>query len=105
MCLYFIYAFVVLHFLKDITQDILRISTPLDIFGDIKEDLSSLPVAFQNIYLYGLGGFSIITEIVLIFTIPKVWKENKLSRLGKIVIFLIAYLAIFFITATLLDSK
>ena len=39
----FIYLFVLIHFTKDITQDILKISSPLDIFGDAQEDISFLP--------------------------------------------------------------
>ena len=103
--LYPIYIFIVIHFLKDVAQDILRISTPLDIFGDAREDLSFLPVSLQNVYLYGLGGISFLAEIVLLFAIPKVWKEDKLSRLGKTVIFLVLFLTIFFIIATLLDPR
>lgn len=105
LCLRLIFVFVIIHFLKDITQDILRVSTPLDIFGDAKEDLSFLPNSLQNIYLYGLGGFSFVAEAILIFSIPKVWKEEKLSKLGKLVIFLIFYLVIFFISAILLDPR
>lgn len=100
-----VFVFVIVHFAKDITQDILRVSTPLDIIGDVKEDLSFLPSSLQNIYLYGLGGLSFLAELVLIFTIPKVWKEEKLSKMGKIVIFLVLFLLIFFVTAILLDPR
>lgn len=100
-----IFVFVVIHFAKDITQDILHIATPLDIFGDAKEDLSFLPNSLQKIYLYGLGGFSFLAELILIFYLPKLWKEEKLTKTGKLVIFLVLFLLIFFVTATLLDPR
>jgi hypothetical protein len=104
-CLIGIFLFILIHFIKDMTQDVLRIATPLDILGDVKENLSFMPVSLQNIYLYGLGGLSFVVEATLIFTIPKVWKENKLSKSGKLVIFLISFLLIYFVTAILLDPR
>jgi len=100
-----IFIFVSVHFLKDITQDLMKISTPFDILGDIKEDLSFLPDNLKSVYLYGLGGFSFIFELMLIFFIPKVWKEKKLSKLGKLVIFLFVYLMLFFLFAIWLDPR
>ncbi|MFH1841104.1 MAG: hypothetical protein ABH807_03045, partial [Candidatus Shapirobacteria bacterium] len=45
-----ILLFVSIHFLKDITQDVLRIPTFLDVFGDVKEDLSFLPDYLRMFY-------------------------------------------------------
>lgn len=100
-----VFVFVIVHFAKDITQDILRISTPLDIFDDVKEDLSFLPSSLQNIYLYGLGGLSFLAELILILTIPGVWSEEKVSKKGKLVMFLLLFLLTFFISAILLDPR
>lgn len=100
-----IFIFVIVHLAKDITQDILHIATPLDIFGDVKEDISFLSDTFQKIYLYGLGGFSFLAELILVISIPKVWKEEKLSKTGKLVVFLVLFLLVFFVTATLLDPR
>jgi len=100
-----IFVFVIVHFAKDITQDILHIATPLDIFGDVKEDISFLPNNIQKVYLYGFGGLSFIAELILIFSIPKVWKEEKLSKQGRLVIFLVVFLLIFFVSAILLDPR
>ena len=101
----FIFIFVLVHFLKDLAQDILKISTPLDLFGDAKEDLSFLPKSLQNVYLYGLGGFSIIAEVFLLIAIPKAWKKKEFAKLDKWILASVIFLAIFFITATLLDPR
>src|SRR3989344_1888745 len=90
-----IFVFVLIHFAKDITQDILRISSPLDVFGDAKEDISFLPKSLQLVFWYGLGGFSFIVEAFLLVAIPKVMKTNDLTRLGKWVIAGVLYLLIF----------
>lgn len=101
----FLFIFFVTHFLKDITQDIFRIKTPLDIFGDVKEDLSKLPSTLQYTYLYGLGGLSFLLEAFLLIGIPLVLKREKFSKLEKVVVVTIVFLLVFFIIATLLDPR
>jgi len=101
----FIFVFILVHFLKDLTQDILRISTPLDLLGDAKEDLSFLPNSLQDIYLYGLGGLSVVAEIFLLVAIPKVWKEKEFTKLDKGILIAAVFLITFFMTATLLDPR
>lgn len=100
-----VFVLVLIHFAKDITQDILRIASPLDIFGDVKEDISFLPQSLQLIFYYGLGSLSFIVEAFLLIAIPKVIKTNKVGQLEKWVIGGILYLLIFFITCTLLDPR
>lgn len=78
-----VYIFVFIHFLKDITQDILRISTALDIFGDVKEDISFLPYILQLVFYYGLGGLSFIVEAFLLITIPKILLGKQTDNLKK----------------------
>lgn len=101
----FIFIFILIHFLKDLTQDILKISTPLDWLGDAKEDLSFLPKPVQTVYLYGLGGFSILAEVFLLIVIPKVWRRKEFSKLNQWILVMVIFLITFFITATLLDPR
>ena len=101
----FIYVFVLIHFAKDITQDILRIASPLDIFGDTKEDISFLPKSLQLFFYYGLGGFSFIIEAFLLVAIPKVMKTNKVTKLGKWVMAGVLYLLIFLGVCIILDPN
>jgi len=100
-----LFLFVLIHFLKDITQDILRIKTPLDIFGDAKEDLSGLSTTAQNLYLYGLGGLSFLAEAFLLISIPVVWKRKTFPRLEKTIATVAGLLLLFFLVATILDPR
>ena len=99
----FLFLFVLIHFLKDITQDILGIKTPLDVFGDIKEDLSGQPTIIQNLYFYGLGGLSFFAEGFMIVAIPFAWKRGKFSKLDKYIVAATIFLLLFFMTAIMLD--
>jgi membrane-associated protease RseP (regulator of RpoE activity) len=100
-----LFFFVSIHFLKDITQDILRIQTPLDIFGDAKEDLSSLSTTSQNLYLYGLGGLSFLAEAFLLISIPIIRKRKNFSELEKVVVIATGFLLLFFLIAITLDPR
>lgn len=105
MLLPIIFIFVLIHFIKDITQDILRIKSPLDLFGDIKEDLSFLPKSLQLFFYYGLGGLSFIIEVFLLIYIPKAIKTKQADCTEKFVIAGILYLLIFFTICILLDPR
>lgn len=97
-----IFIIVLTHSVKDITQDILKIPTLLDVFGDVKEDLSALPAFLQRIFiLFGYGSF--MAEIFLLISIPTVLKRNNNSRLEKAVILIIVLLLLYFLSAVLLD--
>lgn len=100
-----IFIFVVIHFFKDITQDILKVASPLDFFGDVKEDISFLPRNFQLFFWYGLGGFSIIVEAFLLIAIPKVLKREKFITLEKRVVAGVLYLVIFLTVCIFLDPR
>jgi hypothetical protein len=100
-----IFIFILIHFLKDITQDILKISTPLDMLGDVVENLSGFSYLGKNIYIYGFGYFSFLVEIFLLFSIPVVLRRKSLSKLEKFAIFAFIYLAIYFSVAICLDPK
>jgi len=103
--LIFLWLVVIIHFLKDITQDLLHIPTFLDSFGNITENLSWLPEWGQEVYLYGLGGLSLIAEVVLIYTIPFVVFNKSTALKCRLIKYSLLYLVAFFITALLLDPR
>lgn len=80
-------------------------STHLDVFGDVKEDLSFFPQQIQSIFTYGLGGLSFVVELFLIITIPVVIKRKAYSKLEKWVILCFTFLFIFFAMCILLDPR
>ncbi len=100
--LWTIFVFVAVHFLKDITQDILKIPTILDLLGNANEDISSFPKAIQDIFVE-IGYVSFLAEIFLIISIPFVLKKKQYIKLEKFVWVTIMMLAIYFVTAILLD--
>lgn len=101
----FLFLFVLIHLLKDITQDILGVKTPLDILGDVKEDLSWLPKNIRNLYLYGLGGLSFLAEGFLLVSIPLIWKRQDFSKLENYVVIATSFLFLFFMMAIMLDPN
>lgn len=105
LSLYPIFLFVFVHFLKDVTQDILQIVTPLDLLGDVKEDISFLPTPIRSVYVYGLGGLSVIVELFLLVVIPKVWRGKDFVKLDRWIMTAVLYLLIFFTTAIVLDPR
>jgi len=102
LLIFFIFFFT--HFLKDITQDVLRIASPLDFFGDVKEDLSGFSESFVFIF-HLIGILSLIGEIFLIITIPIVLKRKAFSRLEGVIISVIFFILLFFAVATTLDPR
>lgn len=97
-----IFLIVWVHFLKDITQDILKISTFLDLLGNINEDLSAFPPLIQKIII-ALGFVSFGVETFLIMAIPKVIKDKGRSKLEPYVIGSLLILVIYFISVVLMD--
>lgn len=98
-----VWVFVFVHFLKDLTQDILHIATPLDLLGDVNEDISIFPVWLQTTFNY-FAYLSFIGEIFLIICIPLAirLKSLKLIKTSIIVfIVLIGYLGL----CTALDPR
>lgn len=104
MFFWVVFVFVVIHFLKDITQDILRISTPLDLLGNVNEDLSRFPVVIRQAYV-SLGHTSYVAETFLLFAIPLVATDKKKTRLAKFVWLTILLLSLYLLSAVLLDPK
>lgn len=97
-----IWVVIIIHFLKDITQDILHIPTILDVFGNIQEDVGWLPKYLQW-FVYGAGVGSFLAEIFLLVAIPKVQKRDKVTVLEKWVIGVIGFMLIYFPVVILLD--
>ncbi len=100
-----IFIFVLIHFAKDITQDILQVNTFLDVFGDAHEDLSFLPEPIPTVFTYWLGGLSILVELFLLISIPIVLKRKKFSKLEKYVVMCTIFLFSFLGLCVLLDPK
>lgn len=91
-----IFALFFIHFFKDVTQDILKIATPLDYLGDVKEILSSFSLTTRIIYFI-FGVLSVIGEIFLVVTIPMFLYKKKIKLLKSIYIVTIL-LIIYFLT-------
>ena len=99
-----IWVITLIHFLKDITQDILRIPTILDVFGNIQEELSHLPYWIQLlIYCAGIGSF--LAEIFLLISIPIIKHRRETSTLEKWVIEVVLFMLIYFPLVILLDPR
>jgi len=82
--------FLSLHFLQDITQDLLKIQTPLDYMGDIQENVSILPIWVLPIY-YGSWILATIAEPIIVYFIFKTWKHNTFNKNDKIICLLLLY--------------
>lgn len=102
--LWIIFIFVATYFLKDITQDILKIPTILDLLGNANEDLSSFPKIIQLVFVV-IGYASFFVEIFLLIAIPLVLKNKKYIKLEKVVWIITTILVLYFITAILLDPR
>jgi hypothetical protein len=102
--LWIIFVLVATHFLKDITQDILKIPTILDLLGNANEDISNFPKVMQLVFI-GIGYASFFVEIFLLIAIPLVLMNKKYIKLEKIVWTTTAMLVVYFVTAIFLDPR
>ncbi|MEK7070284.1 MAG: hypothetical protein AAB966_00590 [Patescibacteria group bacterium] len=99
-----IWVVTLIHFLKDITQDILRIPTILDVFGNIQEDLCHLPHWVQLLIVSaGIGSF--LAEIFLLVSIPIIKKRKAISTLERWVVVVVIFMLIYFPVVILLDPR
>jgi hypothetical protein len=95
---------ILIHFFKDLTQDILKIATPLDYFGNINEDLSLFSAGVQKTFmLFGFGSFAV--ELFLILFIPLTISTKKPTYYDLLIVIALLFLGIYFITALLLDPR
>lgn len=98
------WVFVLIHFLKDITQDLLKISTPLDLLGDVKENFQGLPGWLQTVYL-GIGISSLIAEIFILVSAPIMIRRRVFSNLERWVLIVLIALLAYFLMAVQLDPR
>ncbi|OGY40793.1 MAG: hypothetical protein A2570_01620 [Candidatus Brennerbacteria bacterium RIFOXYD1_FULL_41_16] len=84
-----------IHFLKDITQDVLRISSFLDVLGDIKEDLSGLK-QWQLAIFYWAWVNQFLLQPVLAFLVLKILKNRDFSRTDILVAGILIYFTVLF---------
>lgn len=97
-----IWILILLHFLKDLTQDIFEINTILDTLGNITEDLSKFPEWLIWLYHWAMVN-TVLCEMYLIYIIPKYFLR-KISLLEmKIMWGSIIYVPIMFLLAFLLS--
>ena len=99
-----IWVVTLIHFLKDITQDILRIPTIFDVFGNIQEDLSHLPYWIQ-LLIFSAGIGSVLAEIFLLISIPIIKHRRETSALEKWVVGVVIFMLIYFPLVILLDPR
>lgn len=96
-----IFFVVLLHFIKDITQDILGINTILDVLGNINEDISRFPEWLLWFYHWAwINAFFI--NLLLILIIPKKFVEKNFSKLDKLIVVGLLYLISMTVIAFLL---
>lgn len=99
-----VFVLMIVHLLKDITQDILKIPTFLDLLGDVNEDLSVFPPLVQQVIIT-LGFVSFGVEVFLILAIPKILKSKDNSKLEKYAIAFLLFLIAYFMSVTLMDPR
>lgn len=100
----FVWIIVFIHFLKDITQDILQIPTFLDIFGNIQEDLSNLPYLIRLLIITS-GIFSFFGEIFLLVSIPIIRRRKEITKLERWTIGTVIFMLIYFPVVLFLDPR
>ncbi|PJE63073.1 hypothetical protein COU88_01520 [Candidatus Roizmanbacteria bacterium CG10_big_fil_rev_8_21_14_0_10_39_6] len=99
-----IWVITLIHFLKDIAQDILRIPTILDVFGNIQEDICRLPYWIQ-LLIFSAGVGSFLAEIFLLISIPIIKHRKETSTLEKWVVGVVIFMLIYFPVVIILDPR
>lgn len=98
-----IFGIVLIHFLKDITQDFLGVATILDRLGAIHENISGFSKILRQFYDWAMFN-TYIVEFILLFTIPKTWKQKTFSKIDILNLGLAVYLAVGILFAWLLAT-
>ncbi len=91
-----------IHFLKDITQDILGTTTPLDRLGDIQENISQFPMWFEWFWHWAMVN-TVIGELILVILLPRylfksIGKVEKYIIIGSLVYIPIMFLLAYFLS-------
>jgi len=95
---------VFLHLAKDITQDILKISSPFYYLGNAQENLSPFPSFVKQLFI-AFGYISLIIEIFIVLAIIIYLRDNSKAYLLKPILISSAFLFLYLLTAALLDSR
>lgn len=95
-----IFILLLLHFLKDITQDVLGIPTILDLMGNIQEDISGFSQWLVWLYHWAwVNAFFI--QPILLYLISKTWRSEKFGNNDKVILGLLGYIGVLIIIALL----
>lgn len=97
-----VWIIVLVHFLKDVTQDLFGLATILDNLGNIEEDISSFPLWLEYLYHWAMVN-TVIGEIILIVLIPKYIFKAISSLEKRLIIGFLIYIPVMFFIAYLLS--
>lgn len=97
-----VWIIVLVHFLKDVTQDLFGLVTILDNLGNIEEDISSFPLWLEYLYHWAMVN-TVIGEIILIMLIPKYIFKAISSLEKRLIIGFLIYIPVMFFIAYLLS--
>ncbi|MCA9368727.1 MAG: hypothetical protein H6773_00645 [Pseudomonadales bacterium] len=79
------------HFIKDITQDVLGITTPLDTIGNIVEDTLTLPEWL--IYIYHWGWINaIFFQLLIPYIHIRNWKRKTFIKQDKYILLMLVWI-------------
>ncbi|GEM_PF-6964985 len=94
---------VFLHLLKDITQDLLGVKTPLDLLGNIQEDLSSFSLP-QKVFVYILHAVALYLQLLILLIVPAYLKTG--SKNHQIILLLsFSFLTLYLLFLVQLDPS
>ncbi len=87
-----------LHFLKDITQDLLRMNTAFDVMGNIQEDTTRLPQYLVPIY-WSLWIIATIAQPVVLYLTYKNWKSKDFNKYDVAILSMVLFFFLMIIWA------
>ena len=90
------------HFLKDITQDLFNVNTPLDLMDNIQEDTAKLPRFLIPIY-WLMWGIATIAQPIIGYLTYKNWKSVDFNKSDLIILGLITFFCLMISWAYLLS--
>ncbi|KKR05692.1 MAG: hypothetical protein UT34_C0002G0199 [candidate division WS6 bacterium GW2011_GWF2_39_15] len=99
-----VFLLVGIHFVKDITQDILSLDTFLNKFGDINENITKFPEWLVWFYHWAMVN-TFFGEILILLCIPKSYMRKKFEwkREEKIIVGTLLYIVVMFTVAYFLS--
>ncbi len=91
--LIFFFVLVCLHFLKDITQDILSVPTVLDNLGNIEENINYFPMWLTWLYHWAWVN-AFFAELAIILLIPLKFKETSFNKKDLLIVVCLSYILV-----------